>query len=121
MYNCCLINLEDMLQNGTVINGTMIEKPKSFQTACTIASQVSAATASNQLGGQSISLAHLAPFVDVSRKKIKEKLIEEWKENGFDYTEEQLSEATEKRLRKEVSSGVQTFQYQVQTLLSTNG
>ncbi len=121
MHNCDLVNLEDMLQNGTVITGTLIEKPHSFSTACNIATQIIAQVASNQYGGQSISLAHLAPFVDVSRKKIRKTVEEEMAAIGLSLSEEQLAELTEKRLRDEVNKGVQTIQYQVVTLLTTNG
>ena len=121
MHNCDLVNLEDMLQNGTVISGTLIEKPHSFSTACNIATQIIAQVASSQYGGQSISLTHLAPFVDISRQKIKKLLIEEYAECGINVSEEKLSEMTEKRLRDEIRKGVQTIQYQVVTLLTTNG
>ncbi len=121
MHNCDLVNLEDMLQNGTVISGTMIERPHSFSTACNIATQIIAQVASNQYGGQSISLTHLAPFVQVSREKIGRVLREELEAVGADFTEEQFSAMVEKRLREEVSRGVQTIQYQVVTLLTTNG
>lgn len=121
MHNCDLVNLEDMLQNGTVISETMIEKPHSFSTACNIATQIIAQVASSQYGGQSISLAHLAPFVQVSREKIRKNVIAEAEEFGFDMTEEQITSLTEKRLRDEVARGVQTIQYQVVTLLTTNG
>ena len=121
MHNCDLVNLEDMLQNGTVISGTMIEKPHSFSTACNISTQIIAQVASCQYGGQSISLTHLAPFVDVSRQKIKKQVIEEFKSINQDATEEQINEITEKRLRDEVRSGVQMIQYQVVTLMTTNG
>ena len=121
MHNCDLVNLEDMLQNGTVITGTLIEKPHSFSTACNIATQIIAQVASNQYGGQSISLTHLAPFVDISRKKIRKAVEEEMTEVGLDFSEEQLSALTEKRLREEIKKGVQTIQYQVVTLLTTNG
>ncbi len=121
MHNCDLVNLEDMLQNGTVITGTLIEKPHSFSTACNIATQIIAQVASNQYGGQSISLAHLAPFVDVSRKKIRRTVEEEMAAIGVPLSEEQLTELTEKRLRDEINKGVQTIQYQVVTLLTTNG
>ena len=121
MHNCDLVNLEDMLQNGTVISGTMIERPHSFSTACNIATQIIAQVASNQYGGQSISLTHLAPFVQVSREKISRVLREELDAVGAKCTEEQFSEMVEKRLREEVSRGVQTIQYQVVTLLTTNG
>ena len=121
MHNCDLVNLEDMLQNGTVISETMIEKPHSFSTACNIATQIIAQVASNQYGGQSISLAHLAPFVQISREKIRKEVIAESDELGLDMSDEQISALTEKRLRDEVSRGVQTIQYQVVTLLTTNG
>ena len=120
MHNCDLVNLEDMLQNGTVISGTMIEKPHSFSTACNIATQIIAQVASNQYGGQSISLTHLAPFVNVSRKKIKKAVTEELSSLGIT-DEESISRITEKRLREEVNRGVQCIQYQVVTLLTTNG
>jgi len=119
MHNCDLVNLEDMLQNGTVISGTLIEKPHSFSTACNIATQIIAQVASNQYGGQSISLTHLAPFVDVSRQKIRKAVQEELA--GIDIPEEKLSAIVESRLREEVRRGVQTIQYQVITLLTTNG
>ena len=121
MHNCDLVNLDDMLQNGTVISGTLIEKPHSFSTACNIATQIIAQVASSQYGGQSISLTHLAPFVDVSRKKIRRDVEAEMKELGIDPGEEKISEIVEKRLREEVSRGVQTIQYQVVTLMTTNG
>ena len=121
MHNCDLVNLEDMLQNGTVITGTLIERPHSFSTACNIATQIIAQVASNQYGGQSISLTHLAPFVQVSREKIRRQLQEEMQEVKADITEEQLSNMVEKRLRNEIRRGVQTIQYQVVTLLTTNG
>ena len=121
MHNCDLVNLEDMLQNGTVITGTLIERPHSFSTACNIATQIIAQVASNQYGGQSISLTHLAPFVQVSREKIRWQLQEEMREVKADITEEQLSNMVEKRLRDEIRRGVQTIQYQVVTLLTTNG
>ena len=120
MHNCDLVNLEDMLQNGTVISCTLIEKPHSFSTACNIATQIIAQVASNQYGGQSISLTHLAPFVDISRQKIRKQVTEELKELGID-DEDKITEFTEKRLRDEVSRGIQTIQYQVVTLLTTNG
>ena len=120
MHNCDLVNLEDMLQNGTVISGTLIEKPHSFSTACNIATQIIAQVASNQYGGQSISLTHLAPFVDISRQKIRKQVTEELKELGID-DENKITEFTEKRLRDEVSRGIQTIKYQVVTLLTTNG
>ena len=121
MHNCDLVNLEDMLQNGTVITGTLIERPHSFSTACNIATQIIAQVASNQYGGQSISLAHLAPFVDVSRKKLRKIVEQEMATIGIDPGEEKLSELVEARLRDEVRRGVQTIQYQVLTLLTTNG
>lgn len=121
MHNCDLVNLEDMLQNGTVISDTLIEKPHSFSTACNIATQIIAQVASNQYGGQSISLAHLAPFVQISREKIRRETVAEFDELGFDISDEKISEVVEKRLRKEVNRGVQTIQYQVVTLLTTNG
>ena len=132
MHNCCLVNLEDMLQNGTVISGTLIEKPHSFSTACNIATQIIAQVASNQYGGQSISLAHLAPFVDVSRQKIRKEVEEEFKltDNMIyggelvefsDSAKAAIAEVTERRVREEVKRGVQTIQYQVITLMTTNG
>ena len=127
IFNCCLINLEDMLQNGTVISGTMIEKPHSFSTACNIATQIIAQVASNQYGGQTISLAHLAPFVDVSRRKIKQEVEEELKSlymhNGitFDEWHTLVDNITKKRVREEIKKGIQTIQYQVVTLMTTNG
>ena len=121
MHNCDLVNLDDMLQNGTVISGTLIEKPHSFSTACNIATQIIAQVASSQYGGQSISLTHLAPFVDVSRKKIRRDVVAEMKELGIDPGEEKISEIVEKRLREEIKRGVQTIQYQVVTLMTTNG
>ena len=121
MHNCDLVNLEDMLQNGTVISGTLIEKPHSFSTACNIATQIIAQVASCQYGGQSISLAHLAPFVDISRKKIYSEVLEEFREAGTDISPEKALEITEKRLLNEVSKGVQMIQYQVVTLMTTNG
>ena len=119
MHNCDLVNLEDMLQNGTVISGTYIEKPHSFSTACNIATQIIAQVASNQYGGQSISLTHLAPFVDVSRKKIAAEVEVEMQ--GLDVTDERKKEIVERRLRNEINRGVQTIQYQVVTLMTTNG
>ena len=121
MHNCCLVNLEDMLQNGTVISGTMIEKPKSFSTACNIATQIMAQVASSQYGGQSISMTHLAPFVEVSRKKIQEELREESELTGIPIHAEAFDKIVENRLRKEIKKGVQTIQYQVVTLMTTNG
>ena len=121
MHNCDLVNLDDMLQNGTVISGTLIEKPHSFSTACNIATQIIAQVASSQYGGQSISLTHLAPFVDVSRKKIRRDVEAEMKELGIDPGEQKISEIVEARLREEIKRGVQTIQYQVVTLMTTNG
>ena len=121
MHNCDLVNLEDMLQNGTVITGTLIEKPHSFATACNIATQIVAQVASNQYGGQSISLTHLAPFVEVSRQKIRRIVQAEMDSIGFDPGEEKIHELVETRLREEIRRGVQTIQYQVVTLLTTNG
>lgn len=121
MHNCDLINLEDMLQNGTVISGTMIERPHSFATACNIATQIIAQVASSQYGGQSISLTHLAPFVDVSRQKFKKETRQEFKDLGIDISEEQLNAIVENQVRKEINKGIQTIQYQVVTLMTTNG
>ena len=121
MHNCDLVNLEDMLQNGTVITGTLIERPHSFATACNIATQIVAQVASNQYGGQSISLTHLAPFVDVSRQKIRKQVLAEVEALGVAPTEDKITEIVEKRLREEIRRGVQTIQYQVVTLLTTNG
>ncbi len=121
MHNCDLVNLEDMLQNGTVISGTLIEKPHSFSTACNIATQIIAQVASNQYGGQSISLTHLAPFVQVSREKIRKNVIAELETLGVAADEEAIAQVVELRLREEVSRGVQTIQYQVVTLMTTNG
>ena len=121
MHNCDLVNLEDMLQNGTVITGTLIERPHSFATACNIATQIVAQVASNQYGGQSISLTHLAPFVDVSRQKIRKQVLAEVEALGVDPTEDKITGIVEKRLREEIRRGVQTTQYQVVTLLTTNG
>ena len=121
MHNCCLVNLEDMLQNGTVISETMIETPKSFATACNIATQAIAQIASSQYGGQSISLSHLAPFVDVSRQKLKKEVRAELEEAGLQPTEEAVNRIVEKRVRNEVRQGVQIIQYQVTTLMTTNG
>lgn len=119
--NCELVNLEDMLQNGTVITDTLIEKPHSFSTACNIATQVIAQVASNTYGGQTISLAHLAPFVDISRKKIRATVVSEMEDIGVDPGMDKINEITEKRLRDEIKRGVQTIQYQILTLLTTNG
>lgn len=121
MHNCDLVNLDDMLQNGTVISGTMIEKPHSFSTACNIATQIIAQVASSQYGGQSISLAHLAPFIEVSRKKIRGQVLAELELIGAQPKEDKVNDLVEKRLREEVSRGVQTIQYQVVTLMTTNG
>ena len=121
MHNCDLVNLEDMLQNGTVISGTLIEKPHSFSTACNIATQIIAQVASNQYGGQSISLTHLAPFVQVSREKIRKTVEKEMETFGIQVSEEKINQVVEDRLRSEVSRGVQTIQYQVVTLMTTNG
>ena len=121
MHNCDLVNLEDMLQNGTVISGTMIEKPHSFSTACNIATQIIAQVASNQYGGQSISLAHLAPFGQVSRDKIRAEVLQEMEMVGIDYPKQVLNDIVEGRLKKEIIKGVQTIEYQVITLMTTNG
>ena len=121
MHNCDLVNLEDMLQNGTVITGTLIEKPHSFATACNIATQIVAQVASNQYGGQSISLTHLAPFVQISREKIRASVRDEFDAVGVAVTEDKINSIAEKRLREEIRRGVQTIQYQVVTLLTTNG
>ncbi len=121
MHNCDLVNLEDMLQNGTVISGTFIEKPHSFSTACNIATQIIAQVASNQYGGQSISLTHLAPFVQISREKLQRQVVEEFAAIDLDVSDDKLNKIVEKRLREEIRKGVQTIQYQVVTLLTTNG
>lgn len=121
MHNCDLVNLEDMLQNGTVISGTLIEKPHRFSTACNIATQIIAQVASNQYGGQSISLAHLAPFVDTSRQEIRKKLVEDIENTGLSVTPDQIDILVERQLREEIRNGVQTIQYQILTLLTTNG
>ncbi len=121
MYNCCLVNLDDMLQNGTVITGTKIEKPHSFATACNIATQIIAQVASNQYGGQSITLSHLAPFVDVSRKKLVKAVKQEMEDAGIELSDEKIKQLAEARVRKEISTGVQTIQYQIITLMTTNG
>ncbi len=121
MHNCDLVNLEDMLQNGTVISGTKIVKPHSFSTACNIATQIIAQVASSQYGGQSISLTHLAPFVDISRKKIRQSVMQEIAGLDISVTEEEIEEIVHKRLREEITKGVQTIQYQVVTLMTTNG
>lgn len=121
LYNCCLINLEDMLQNGTVISGVMIEKPHSFATACNIATQIIAQVASSQYGGQTISLTHLAPFVDVSRQKIKKEVWAELSERDIRFSVDDWESITERRVKEEIKRGVQTIQYQVITLMTTNG
>lgn len=121
IHNCCLVNLEDMLQNGTVISGTLIEKPHSFSTACNIATQIIAQVASNQYGGQTITLAHLAPFVDVSRQKIRSDVQKEFASIGASLADEELKRIVEERLKDEIRKGVQTIQYQVVTLMTTNG
>lgn len=121
MYNCALLDMEDMLQNGTVINGTMIEKPHSFATACNIATQIMAQVASNQYGGQSVSVAHLAPFVNTSRQKIKEEVKQELESIHAEYYEMDLDYITEKQLKDEITKGVQTMQYQINTLMTSNG
>lgn len=122
MYNCALLDMEDMLQNGTVINGTMIEKPHSFATACNIATQIMAQVASNQYGGQSVSVAHLAPFVNISRQKIREEFAQELEAIGAgDYSYDDIKRITEKRLKAEITRGVQTMQYQINTLMTSNG
>lgn len=119
LHNCELINLEDMLQNGTVIHGSMIERPKSFLTACTVATQISASVASNTFGGQTISLAHLAPFIDISRQKYIKQIEEEL--GGVFVAKEKIREMAEIRTRREVKAGVQTIQYQVSTIMCSNG
>ena len=121
IYNCCLINLEDMLQNGTVITETLIEKPKSFSTACNIATQIIAQVASNQYGGQTFNLAHLAPFVDISRQKYRQIVRKEGQDIGIEYTESQVNAIAESRLMREIKKGIQTIQYQLVTLMTTNG
>ena len=121
MHNCDLVNLEDMLQNGTVISGTMIERPHSFSTACNIATQIIAQVASSQYGGQSISLSHLAPFVDVSRQKIRKETIETFNKLGIEVSDEQITKVVEDRVKDEINKGIQTIQYQVVTLMTTNG
>ncbi len=121
IYNCCLINLEDMLQNGTVITETLIEKPRSFSTACNIATQIIAQVASNQYGGQTFNLAHLAPFVDVSRQKYRQIVRKEGQDIGIEYTESQVNAIAESRLMREIKKGIQTIQYQLVTLMTTNG
>ena len=121
MHNCDLVNLEDMLQNGTVISGTMIEKPHSFSTACNIATQIIAQVASNQYGGQSISLTHLAPFVEISRQRIRQDVLDTFAQTGVAHDDKLIDALVEKQLRKEIAKGVQTLQYQVVTLMTTNG
>jgi len=121
MHNCDLVNLEDMLQNGTVISGTMIEKPHSFSTACNIATQIIAQVASSQYGGQSITLSHLVPFVDISRKKFKKELVKSFEKHGIKMEERIIDQMVEDRVRKEINKGIQTIQYQVVTLMTTNG
>ena len=121
MHNCDLVNIEDMLQNGTVISETMIEKPKSFSTACNVATQIIAQVASSQYGGQSITLSHLAPFVDVSRQKFRKEVKEEFETIGLELDDEKINALAEERLKKEITKGVQTIQYQVVTLMTTNG
>lgn len=121
MYNCCLVNLKDMFENGTVISGTKIETPKSFYTGCNVATQIVAQVASNQYGGQTITLSDLAPFVDVSRKKITQKVKEELAESGVSATGKQIAKIVHKRLKEEIKSGIQTIQYQLVTLMTTNG
>ena len=119
--NCCLVNLEDMLQNGTVISDTKIEKPHSFSTACNIATQIIAQVASSQYGGQSISLTHLAPFVDLSRKSFRKKILKDLSDAGIRLTDDQINVLVENQVRREIEKGVQTIQYQILTLLTTNG
>ena len=123
MYNCSLVNLEDMLQNGTVISGTKIDTPKSFATACNVATQILAQVASSQFGGQTLSLYHLVPFVESSRAKIRKDVEEEFKDIGYNESDylEKINKITEKRLLKEIENGVQTIQYQILTLMTTNG
>ena len=121
MHNCCLVNLEDMLQNGTVISDVMIEKPKSFSTACNIATQAVAQIASSQYGGQSITLSHLVPFVEISRQKYRRDVRAEFEVEGMELDEQKINEIAEMRVRKEVKQGVQVIQYQVITLMTTNG
>ena len=121
MHNCCLVNLEDMLQNGTVISETMIEKPKSFSTACNVATQIIAQVASSQYGGQSITLSHLAPFVDISRQKLIKEVREEFEEQGIELNEDKIKAIAEMRVKKEIKKGCQMIQYQVVTLMTTNG
>lgn len=120
-YNCCLINLDDMLQNGTVISGTGIDKPHSFRTACNVATQIVAQVASNQYGGQTFTLTHLAPFVRISKEKIRNQIIAECEETDILLTQEQIDDLVKIRLKREIAEGVQTIQYQVNTLMTTNG
>ena len=120
-HNCDLINLEDMLQNGTVISETLIEKPHSFYTACNVTTQIVAQVASNQYGGQSFSLAHLAPFVDISRRKLRKEVQEEFASLGLSSSDEKLEEIVKKRLADEIKRGIQTIQYQLITLMTCNG
>ena len=120
-FNCCLINLEDMLQNGTVISGTGIDKPHSFRTACNVATQIVAQVASNQYGGQTFTLTHLAPFVRISKEKIRNQIIAECEETDILLTQEQIDDLVKIRLKREIAEGVQTIQYQVNTLMTTNG
>ena len=121
MHNCCLVNLDDMLENGTVISETMIEKPHSFSTACNVATQAVAQIASSQYGGQSISLSHLVPFVQVSREKYRKEVAYEFAQSGIEADEETINKVAELRVQKEVKQGVQMIQYQVITLMTTNG
>ena len=123
MYNCSLVNLEDMLQNGTVISGTKIDTPKSFATACNVATQILAQVATSQFGGQTLNLYHLVPFVESSRAKIRKDVEEEFKDIGYNESGylEKIDKITEKRLLKEIENGVQTIQYQILTLMTTNG
>ena len=123
MYNCSPVNLEDMLQNGTVISGTKIDTPKSFATACNVATQILAQVASSQFGGQTLNLYHLVPFVESSRAKIRKDVEEEFKDIGYNESDylEKIDKITEKRLLKEIENGVQTIQYQILTLMTTNG
>ena len=123
MYNCSLVNLEDMLQNGTVISGTKIDTPKSFATACNVATQILAQVASSQFGGQTLNLYHLVPSVESSRAKIRKDVEEEFKDIGYNESDylEKIDKITEKRLLKEIENGVQTIQYQILTLMTTNG
>ena len=120
-YNCCLINLDDMLQNGTVISGTGIDKPHSFRTACNVATQIVAQVASNQYGGQTFTLTHLAPFVRISENKIRNQILSECEETKVSLNQEQIDELVKIRLKREIAEGVQTIQYQVNTLMTTNG